>query len=81
LVRQSCRHKGAVLSQAELCAREVQRLRAAGDRAGAAAVHARACELAWAYAAQATSGGEGAALSLERDRFLAALGPVPGADA
>lgn len=80
LVGQSCSHQGAVLSQAELCAREMRRLLAAGDRPGAVAAHERACRLAWAYAAQATSGGEGTALSHERDRFLAALGPVPDGD-
>ena len=35
----------------------------------------RAVNWAGFYAASATSGGEGAALSTERDAFIAALGP------
>lgn len=77
LVGRECPYAGALLSQAELWAREMQRLAAGGDLAAARAAHRNAAALAWSYAAGATSGGEGAALSLERDRFLAELGPAP----
>lgn len=77
LVDRECPHLGALLTQAELWARRMRRVRAAGDLAAARQAHERAAALAWGYAAGATSGGEGAALSLERDRFLAELGPQP----
>lgn len=43
-------------------------------RAAPGGAHEYAANLAWSYAAGATSGGEGAALSLERDRFFAEPG-------
>ncbi|HWA15486.1 MAG TPA: hypothetical protein VG817_03580 [Gemmatimonadales bacterium] len=49
------------------------RLKQEGDSTGAASAYQEAKEWIYFYAAQATSGGEGAALSLERDRFLAEL--------
>ncbi|HYW31067.1 MAG TPA: hypothetical protein VE869_06120 [Gemmatimonas sp.] len=50
------------------------RLRDAGDVAGAAEAKRQAISWWYAYAGSATSGGEGAALSYERDKHIAALG-------
>ncbi|MEZ6037543.1 MAG: hypothetical protein R3F29_08685 [Planctomycetota bacterium] len=62
-------HAGASVSIAELYKRRMVRLLAAGDRDGAAAAFRKADESMWCYASGATSGGEGAARSLERDDF------------
>lgn len=74
-------HAGAPVSIAELYKRRMVRLLAAGDRDGAAAAFRRADESMWSYASGATSGGEGAARSLERDDFhgelVAAFGGEP----
>jgi hypothetical protein len=45
------------------------RLKAAGDTAGAEAAYKQAISFAYFYASLATSGGEGMALSGERDAF------------
>jgi len=67
-------HIGASASVAELYAQRMQRLAEQGDAAGAAAAGDKAEQWIRSYASQATSGGEGAALSLERDEFLARIG-------
>ena len=77
LVERECKFQGALLSQAELWERTMRRLLEAGDRKAAREAWEKSSYLAFAYAASATSGGEGAALSLERDAFLAQLGPEP----
>jgi hypothetical protein len=77
LVDRECKYQGALISQAELWQRTMARRLAAGDREGARDAWRKSRDFAWGYAASATSGGEGAALSLERDRFLAQLGPEP----
>lgn len=79
-VQSECNMQGALLSQAELWARTMRRLLEAGDRALAREAWEKSRNLAHAYAASATSGGEGAALSRERDAFLAQLGPEPALD-
>lgn len=76
VMRAGCNHLGVLMSIAEMYRRHMQRQAAAGDTAGAAQARARAVDRAWAYAAGATSGGEGAALSRERDAFIAQLGPA-----
>ncbi len=63
----------AAVSIAELYALRMRRFQRAGDEARAREAFARADQWIFAYASQATSGGEGAALSAERDRFRAAL--------
>ena len=73
-------HVGAYASVAELYAQRMRRLAAAGDEAGALAAGDKAEEWIRAYAGSATSGGEGAALSLERDEFLAEIGRPPAPD-
>ena len=54
----------------ERCAR----LARAGREEDAAAARERAIHWLYVYASSATSGGEGAALSRERDQRIAALG-------
>ena len=80
LVDRECKFQGALLSQAELWARTTRRLLEAGDHSAARQAWEKSSNLAYAYAASATSGGEGAALSRERDAFLARLGPEPALD-
>ena len=77
LVGRSCDLQGAIISQAELWARTMRRRVAAGDREGAKLAWQKSRDYAYGYAASATSGGEGTALSNERDAFLAQLGPAP----
>ena len=77
LVGRECDLQGAIISQAELWARAMHRRLEAGDRDGAKHAWGKSRDYAYAYAASATSGGEGAALSRERDAFLAQLGPEP----
>lgn len=74
-------HIGAYASVAELHAQRMRRLMAAGDEAGAMEARTRAADWIRAYAGLATSGGEGAALSLERDEFLAEIGVPLAQDA
>ncbi len=75
-MRDGCDQLGVLMSIAHLYRARLVRLAAAGDRAGAAHARERAEHWAWAYAAGATSGGEGAALSRERDAFIAGLPAV-----
>lgn len=70
-----CDQQGVLMSIACLYRQRMQRLAAAGDAAGAADARQRARDWAWRYAAGATSGGEGLALSRERDEFIRTLGP------
>lgn len=77
LVARECAQAGALLAQAELMARQRTLCLQADDLAGARAAHRAAAGFARAYAAGATSGSEGAALSLECERFIAGLGPPP----
>ena len=77
LVGKECQYQGALISQAELWQRTMTRRLAAGDLKGAREAWGKSRDFAYGYAASATSGGEGAALSVERDRFLDQLGPEP----
>lgn len=70
-------HIGALAAVAELYAQRMDRLAAAGDEDGARAAGDKAEAWIHSYAGSATSGGEGAALSLERDVFLARIGRAP----
>lgn len=69
-------HLGALIQIAELYRLRLLRLRDAGDLEGARLAREKAVVWAQTYAASATSGGEGAALSAERDAFIASLGPA-----
>lgn len=62
-------HIGSAASVAEMYRCRMLRLKAAGDEAGAREAFTKAEEWIFFYASQATSGGEGAALSLQRDEF------------
>jgi hypothetical protein len=77
LVERKCDVLGALLAQAELWACTMQTRLETGDREGARYAWRKSSGLADAYAASATSGGEGVALSRERDAFLSRLGPEP----
>lgn len=70
-------HLGFAIQTARLYAERFERLRDANDVEGAAVAHQKAVDWAYNYASYATSGGEGAALSYERDQFIASLGPSP----
>lgn len=67
----------ALLVQADLHAERLRQARAEHRIDAARDAWQKAASCARAYAASATSGGEGAARSLERDRILADLGPAP----
>ncbi|MBI5258843.1 MAG: hypothetical protein HY855_20220 [Burkholderiales bacterium] len=71
---EGCDQLGVLMSIAVMYGARMRRLAAAGDATGAAEARARAQRWAWQYAAGATSGGEGVALSRERDAFIASLG-------
>ena len=77
VIKRAVPHLGFASQTAQLYMERMLRLRVAGDRAGAADAHQRAANWIRDYASFATIGGEGAALSLERDQFLAELGPLP----
>jgi hypothetical protein len=70
-------HLGAYASVARMHEERGHRLLAAGDPAGAAAAFAASGDWMDRMAAGATSGGEGLALSLERDEHRARLGLPP----
>lgn len=72
-MRDGCDQLGVLMSLAHLYRARLVRLAATGDIAGATQARERAEHWAWAYAAGATSGGEGVALSRERDAFIASL--------
>lgn len=80
LLKESIPHLSFAAQISDLYAHRMNRLMHLGDVPGA--VQARADAINWIhfYASQATSGGEGAALSVERDAVLAALKAVPLGD-
>jgi hypothetical protein len=77
VIMQHVDHIGAYAAIAQMHAARKHRLIAAGDTAGAAAAHEAARDWIYRYAGSATSGGEGIALSAERDQFLQQLGDSP----
>lgn len=66
-------HLAFAAATAQLHRERMLRLQEAGDPAGARIAFEQATNWIRSYAAMATSGGEGAALSRERDEFLASL--------
>jgi hypothetical protein len=64
------------IATAEMYRQRWMRLRAS-DPVKAGEARRRAVHWAYTYASWATSGGEGTALSAERDEFLRLLGPEP----
>jgi hypothetical protein len=73
VISKAVRDQGFAISIAEMYRKRMIRLRAMGDDAGAAEARKKASEWAYFYASQATSGGEGLALSHQRDIFLGTL--------
>ncbi len=73
LINDAVPHIGFAASLAELYAYRMARLQDAGDEAGAVEAFHQADRWIGLYASMATSGGEGAALSLQRDRFRRSL--------
>jgi len=79
-IRRAVDHIGFAASIAELYRQRMLRLQAAGDTNGADDAFHRATAAMGDYASMATSGGEGMALSLERDDFRAQLVRERGRD-
>lgn len=73
-------HIGVAGSIAEIYAERMRAFQRAGNEARAIAAFKLAVDWMGSYASSATSGGEGAALSYERDRFRAALAREFGYD-
>jgi hypothetical protein len=73
-------HIGVAASIAEMYANRMRAFQRAGDEARAIAAFKLAVDWMDNYASSATSGGEGAALSYERDQFRAALAREFGYD-
>lgn len=73
LFKDNVPHQMFALMIAKMYRERSIRLRGEGDQAGAAKALEEARDWAHFYAAQATSGGEGAAMSVERDAFLDTL--------
>jgi hypothetical protein len=72
-IQQTAQHIGAAASIAEMYAQRMRAFQRAGNEVRAVAAFKLAAQWMWTYASQATSGGEGEALSHERDQFHAAL--------
>lgn len=79
-IRDGCPHLGFAYSTAEMYRRRMLRLKNAGDGEGARQAFLQASRFIFFYASLATSGGEGAALSSERDDFRARLVREYGSD-
>lgn len=80
LIMDTVKDIGAPASAAELWKRHMQRLLKSGDADGARAAFLKAKDLIYFYASCATSGGEGMALSRERDEFMRELVKAFGSD-
>jgi len=72
-MRKAIPHIGVAASIAEMYAQRMRAFQRAGNEPRAIAAFKLAVEWMGTYAGWATSGGEGAALSLERDQFHATL--------
>lgn len=72
-MRKAFPHIGAAASIAEIYAQRMRAFQRAGNEPRAIAAFKLAVDWMGTYASWATSGGEGAALSMERDQFHAAL--------
>ncbi len=72
-MRRAIDHIGVAASIAEMYAQRMRAFQRAGNEARAIAAFKLAVDWMGSYASSATSGGEGAALSYERDQFHAAL--------
>lgn len=79
-MRQAIQHIGVAGSIAEMYAQRMRAFQCAGNETRAIAAFKLAVDWMDTYAGWATSGGEGAALSYERDQFRAALAREFGYD-
>lgn len=79
-MRRSIDHIGVAASIAEMYAQRMRAFQRAGNEPRAIAAFKLAVQWMATYAGWATSGGEGAALSYERDQFRAALAREFGYD-
>ena len=79
-MRRTIDHIGVAASIAEMYAQRMRMFQRAGNEPRAIAAFTLAVEWMGTYAGWATSGGEGAALSYERDQFRAALAREFGYD-
>ena len=79
-IRDAVNHIGFASSTAEMYRLRMLRLKQAGDKAGALEAFLKSSDFIASYAGMATSGGEGAALSLERDEFRSQLVREYGGD-
>lgn len=79
-MRRSIDHIGVAASIAEMYAQRMRTFQRAGNEPRAIAAFKLAVDWMGTYAGWATSGGEGAALSYERDQFRAALAREFGYD-
>lgn len=79
-MRQAFQHIGVAASIAEMYADRMRAFQRAGNEARAIAAFKLAVDWMGTYAGWATSGGEGAALSYERDQFRAELAREFGYD-
>lgn len=73
VIMKGAQHIGGASSVAEMYARRMRRFQRAGDELRALEAFKKANQWSSYYASLATSGGEGAALSLERDQFRSGL--------
>lgn len=80
LIMDTVKDIGAPASAAELWKLHMQRLLKLGDTVSAKAAFDKASDLIYFYASCATSGGEGVALSRERDEFIRELVKAFGGD-
>jgi len=72
-IQREAQHIGGAASIAEMYAQRMRAFQRTGNEARAVAAFKLAVDWMGTYASHATSGGEGAALSLQRDEFHAAL--------
>ncbi len=79
-IRDNCPYIGFAASTAEMYRLRMLRLKHAGDRSGALEAFMKSSSFISFYVSMATSGGEGAALSYERDQFRAQLVAEYGSD-
>ncbi|MEO7998018.1 MAG: hypothetical protein ABI852_11270 [Gemmatimonadaceae bacterium] len=77
VIKHAIPHLAFALQTATLYAERYARMLELHNHQGAVEAHEKAVDWIRSYAGFATSGGEGAALSYDRDVFLAALGPSP----
>jgi hypothetical protein len=80
VIRDGIPHLHFAYATADFYQERMLRLMEAGDEAGALEAFRKSRGFIYFYASLATSGGEGAALSVERDAFLRGLIAAYGSD-